>query len=31
MPQQTVPAIEFDYFALGDIADLFATNKIFIK
>jgi hypothetical protein len=31
MPQQTVPAIEFDYFALGDIADLFASNKIYIN
>ncbi len=30
MPQQTVPAIEFDFFALGDIADMFA-NKIFIN
>lgn len=31
MPQQTVPAIDFDFFALGDIADIYDNNKIFIN
>ena len=31
MPQQTVPAIEFDFFALGDIAQLFDDKKIYIN
>jgi hypothetical protein len=31
MPQQTVPAIEFNYFALGEIADMFANEEIFIN
>ncbi len=31
MPKATVPALEFDFFALGDIADMFAKNEIFIN
>ena len=31
MPQQTVPALEFSFFALGDIGNLFDNNKIFIN
>ena len=31
MPQQTVPSIDFDFFALGDIADMFANDQIFIN
>lgn len=31
MPQQTVPAIEFNFFVLGDIADKFDSDKIFIN
>ncbi len=31
MPKQTVPALEFDYFALGDIANKFDNNDIFVN
>lgn len=31
MPQQTVPAIDFDFFALGDIDQIFDEGKIFIN
>lgn len=31
MPQQTVPALEFSFFALGDIGNLFDNNKISIN
>ena len=31
MPQQTVPSIEFDFFALGDIEQLFKRKKIYIN
>ena len=31
MPQQTVPAIDFDFFVLGEIAQIFDEGKIFIN
>lgn len=31
MPQQTVPSLEFDYFALGDILSLFKSGKIYVN
>src|SRR5688500_8608246 len=31
MPHQTVPSLEFDYFALGDILKLFTDKKIYIN
>ena len=31
MPPQTVPPLEFDFFALGDILDYFNSNKICIN
>ena len=31
MPRQTVPDLDFDHFALGEIKELFDKNKIFIN
>jgi uncharacterized protein with ParB-like and HNH nuclease domain len=31
MPQQTIPNIDFDHFVLGEIEDLFKSNKICIN
>lgn len=31
MPQQTVPSLDFDYFALGDILSLIKSGKIYIN